>query len=207
MWFSKILEVVNAIKAKERENEIKNVAPSALVDFLFDALKSRTKTKDKQKKLFFRLSVLLLFLIFAGTVAIFLWFFCNLDKQPITETTDMNAYYFDLAKVITAMLAAVGTLITALIKLPEIVAQYLFDKEENAKFFETIDHAFQRIANKELKQLELDAELERTKIEHPQSPPEDIAKEAAAKELPREKPPVDAQTENFEDKFRQNPPS
>lgn len=113
------------IKKQENIDPCKNrseLYTELLSDFVNKMYKSAT-AKNRMKKIFFYVILVLLVVLFIAFLvcACFLVFYVPNRNAPLDN----------IASIITSLLSLFSTLLVALIKLPKIIAKYLFNPKED----------------------------------------------------------------------------
>jgi len=143
MWFSKIKEAINGAKRHQSTVEVVTVQDddkphsvevlkhsknySKLLDVYVDSVQKNVANKNNLKIKFFWIIMVILIII----VASFCWsliYAHNILKQ-YENLNDITIQA--LLSVVTIIFPTISSLIVAFIKIPEIIAHYLFNIEED----------------------------------------------------------------------------
>lgn len=127
---------------------------SRILETYATSIKISMIIKHFLKGFFFLIVMGSLVVLVATTVYIVLNMYTVIDNKGIDKLTIENA-----SGILATTLPIIATLITALLKLPEIIAEYLFNKKENAD----MNHIIQTIQNHDRYMAELKEDVDTLK--------------------------------------------
>lgn len=118
-----MVRTVQSQTRNETEYQLRDALYSELLDKYIDIYETNSNQKQKYKKVFF-IVVLFMFIAIVVVSIIFMFLVITLDKS--------------IAQIITVALGSFGSMLSAMIVLPKIIAKHLFPKDEESHILEMV---------------------------------------------------------------------